>query len=191
MELSLQAELASDYFSLRGADATIAAARRHDQGLRPRVRLSRSNRYQEGIAAATDVDQADTQRQNARAQLAAVRLRARAARACHRRAAGTACRRISRSSRARWRRTPPASMPGCHRRCCERRPDVGRAERAMAAANAQIGVARAAWFPVFTLTGSGGYESILAASWFRRRAASGRWARRRRCRCWMPARARP
>jgi NodT family efflux transporter outer membrane factor (OMF) lipoprotein len=61
---------------------------------------------------------------------------------------------------------PPPFDAGLPSRLLERRPDVGRAERAMAAANAQIGVARAAWFPVFSLSGSAGFESILASNWF-------------------------
>ncbi len=73
VELSLRAELASDYFELRGADATTqlleAAVRDYD-----RAYTVTDNRYKQGIAAATDVEQADTLRQNARAQLAAVRL---------------------------------------------------------------------------------------------------------------------
>ncbi|MBV8852811.1 MAG: TolC family protein, partial [Sinobacteraceae bacterium] len=60
---------------------------------------------------------------------------------------------------------PPPVSAGLPSRLLERRPDVSRAERAMAAANAQIGVARAAWFPVFSLSGSGGYESILSSRW--------------------------
>jgi len=56
----------------------------------------------------------------------------------------------------------------------QRRPDVARAERAVAAANAQIGVARAAWFPVFTLMGEGGYQSIDSSQWFK--APSRMWS---------------
>lgn len=46
------------------------------------------------------------------------------------------------------------------------RPDVASAERAVAAANAGIGVARAAWFPVFVLGGSAGYEGAMTSGWF-------------------------
>jgi NodT family efflux transporter outer membrane factor (OMF) lipoprotein len=60
---------------------------------------------------------------------------------------------------------PPPLDAGLPSTLLQRRPDVGRAERAMAAANKRIGVARAAWFPVFSLTGSAGYESILSSSW--------------------------
>ena len=49
----------------------------------------------------------------------------------------------------------------------QRRPDVARAERAMAAANAQIGVARAAWFPVFSLTGEAGFRASRRRTWFK------------------------
>jgi NodT family efflux transporter outer membrane factor (OMF) lipoprotein len=70
--LSLQAELASEYFSLRGDDSTITLLADTIQVYDRAYELT-SNRYQEGIAAATDVDQADTLRQNARAQLASVR----------------------------------------------------------------------------------------------------------------------
>ena len=70
--LTLQAELAGDYFSLRGDDTTIALLEDTIKVYDRAYELTK-NRYQEGISAATDVDQADTQRQDARAQLASVR----------------------------------------------------------------------------------------------------------------------
>jgi NodT family efflux transporter outer membrane factor (OMF) lipoprotein len=48
----------------------------------------------------------------------------------------------------------------------QRRPDIASAERAVAAANADIGVARAAWFPVFSFGASGGYEAASVHDWF-------------------------
>jgi NodT family efflux transporter outer membrane factor (OMF) lipoprotein len=122
------------------------------------------NRYQEGISAATDVDQADTLRQNARAQLAAVNLE----RAQLEHAVAVLLGRVPSGfslERATLAGAPPPVDAGLPSRLLERRPDVGRAERAMAAANAQIGVARAAWFPVFSLSAAGGFESILSSSW--------------------------
>ena len=67
------AELATDYFSLRGADATALLLEDAVQVYDRALELTK-NRYQGGIAAATDVDQAETQRQVTRAQLASVRL---------------------------------------------------------------------------------------------------------------------
>jgi NodT family efflux transporter outer membrane factor (OMF) lipoprotein len=69
---------------------------------------------------------------------------------------------------------PPAFDPGLPSDLLERRPDVARAERAVATANAQIGVARAAWFPVFSLSGAAGYESTVASTWLQ--APSGFWS---------------
>jgi len=163
VELSLRAELATDYFALRGADATTRllqdAVRDYD-----RAYTVTDNRYKQGIAAATDVEQADTLRQDARAQLAAVRLQR--AQLAHAIAVLIGEPPSSFSiAPGPLAGAPPAFDPGVPSTLLERRPDVASAERAVAAANSEIGVARAAWFPVFSLSGAAGYESTVASTW--------------------------
>jgi NodT family efflux transporter outer membrane factor (OMF) lipoprotein len=163
--LSLQAELASDYFSLRGDDTTIALLEDTIKVFDHAWDLTR-NRYNEGISAATDVDQADTLRQNARAQLASVRRD----RAQLEHAIAVLLGVLPSSfglEAAQLAGSVPAVSSGLPSALLQRRPDVARAERAMAAANAQIGVARAAWFPVFTLTGEAGFQSLIGSQWFK------------------------
>jgi outer membrane protein, multidrug efflux system len=170
--LSLQAELASEYFNLRGDDTTISLLE-DTLKVYDRAYELTSNRYQEGIAAATDVDQADTLRQNAGAQLAAVRRdRAQLEHAI------AVLLGVMPSTfglePAQLAGSVPAIDSDLPSALLQRRPDVARAERAVAAANAQIGVARAAWFPVFTLTGGGGFQSIDSTQWFK--APSRMWS---------------
>jgi outer membrane protein, multidrug efflux system len=170
--LSLQAELATDYFTLRGDDTTIALLEDTIKVYDRAYDLTK-NRYQEGISAATDVDQADTQRQNARAQLAA----SRRDRAQHEHAIAVLLGVVPANfslEPARLAGSVPMLSTGLPSALLQRRPDVARAERAMAAANAQIGVARAAWFPVFSLTGLAGFESVSASTWFK--APSRMWS---------------
>ena len=165
VKLSLRAELATDYFALRGADATTRlledAVKDYD-----RAYDVTHNRYGEGIAAATDVEQANTLRETARAQLAAVQLqRAQLAHAIAVLVGEPPS--LFQLAPGPLAGAPPAFDPGLPSNLLERRPDVASAERAVAAANAQIGVARAAWFPVFSLSGAAGYESTVASTWFR------------------------
>jgi NodT family efflux transporter outer membrane factor (OMF) lipoprotein len=165
VQLSLQAELATDFFSLRGDDTTIQLLEDTIKVYDRAFELTR-NRYKEGISAATDVDQADTLRQNARSQLAAVRLE----RAQLEHAIAVLLGQVPslfRLDPGQLAGAPPSVDAGLPSKLLERRPDVSRAERNMAAANAQIGVARAAWFPVFSIAGTAGFESISSSSWFR------------------------
>jgi NodT family efflux transporter outer membrane factor (OMF) lipoprotein len=164
VELALRAELATDYFSLRGADATLRLLDDSVSAFDRAYDLTR-NRYQGGIAAATDVDQAETQRQNARAQQASVRLQRAQLEHAIAVLLGQPPSHFSLAA-APFVGDPPPIDIGLPSTLLLRRPDVASAERAVAAANAEIGVARAAWFPVFALGGSGGYEAGTTAAWF-------------------------
>jgi multidrug efflux system outer membrane protein len=164
LDLSLRSELATDYFSLRGADATLQLLEATVQDYDRAYELTR-NRYAGGIAAATDVDQAQTQRQSARAQLAAVRLQ----RAQFEHAIAVLLGHPPSDfslQAAPFVGEPPPLGAGLPSTLLQRRPDIASAERAVAAANADIGVARAAWFPVFALGGAIGYEATESSAWF-------------------------
>jgi len=164
LDLALRAELATDYFSLRGADATGQLLRDSVQAYERALELTK-NRYNGGIAAATDVDQAETQLENARAQLASVQLDRAQLEHAIAVLLGDPPSSFSLES-APFAGEPPPLAPGLPSTLLERRPDVASAERAVAAANAEIGAARAAWFPVFALGGVGGYESTSSPAWF-------------------------
>jgi len=164
LDLSLQAELATDYFTLRGADATVRLLEDSVAQFDTAWEQTR-RRYDTGVAAATDVDQADTLRQNARSQLAATRLqRARLEHAIAVLLGLTPSQfTLPAAPLAAEPPTIPVALPSV---LLERRPDVASAERQVAAANAGIGVARAAWFPVFSLqAAAAGFESVAAANW--------------------------
>ena len=164
LNLSLQAELATDYFTLRGDDATDKlledAVAQYDTAWEQTRR-----RYDTGVAAETDVDQADTLRQNARAQLAATRLdRARQEHAIAVLLGEPPS--VFDLPAAPLAGEPPLIKIALSSALLERRPDVASAERNVAAANAGIGVARAAWFPVFSLqAAAAGFESGATSTW--------------------------
>ena len=164
VDLALRAELATDYFSLRGADANLQLLEDTVTAYDRAYALTK-NRYDGGIAAATDVDQAETQRQNARSQLAAVRLERAQLEHAIAVLLGQPPSRFTLEPASLASNPPPIDV-GLPSTLLLQRPDVASAERAVAAANAEIGVARAAWFPVFTLGGSGGYESAQHSTWF-------------------------
>jgi len=163
-QLSLQAELATQYFTLRGAEATYALLEDSEQAYARALGIVQ-RRYDGGIAAATDVDQAQAQLESVRAQMAAVRLQR--AQLQH----GIAVLLGQPPSgyalpEGRFVGAPPLIDAGLPSTLLERRPDIAAAERRVAAANADLGVARAAWFPVFSLGANGGYAAGSFSDWF-------------------------
>lgn len=163
--LSAVGTLASAYFQLREADAEIALLGTTVTGYERSLQIVQ-NRYAAGVVAQTDVLQAQTQLANARADLANVQQTR--ARQEHALAVltGQAPAGFDVPS-ALWVPTVPDVPPGMPSTLLQRRPDIASAERAVAAANAQIGVQRAAFFPSISLGASLGTGGTSVADLFR------------------------
>lgn len=155
--LSLQATLAQTYFSLRVAEAQAALLESTLAAYRRSLELTR-NRYDAGVASAADVAQAQTQLKSTEAQL--IETNTTRAQLEHAIAVllGKAPADFSLARTAALPAVPqvPLQLPST---LLERRPDIAAAERRVAAANAQIGVARAAFFPALTLSASAGFRN--------------------------------
>ena len=153
--LSAVGTLASAYFQLREADAEIDLLQATVEGYERSLHIAR-NRYAAGVAAQTDVLQAQTQLANARADLATVRQNR--ARYEHALAVltGRAPANFSLPPAAWTAQVPdvPDLPVGLPSELLQRRPDIAAAERAVAAANAQIGIQRAAYYPSLSLGAS-------------------------------------
>lgn len=161
--LSLQAELATNYFLLRSYDAELRLLEDTVVAYDKALELTR-NRYRGGAAAEVDVAQAQTQLETARAQVADTRLKRAQLEHAIAVLAGEAAPGFSLPARPLDVPAPviPAGLPST---LLQRRPDIAAAERRVAAANAEIGVARAAYFPAFRFGASFGYESGNGGSW--------------------------
>jgi NodT family efflux transporter outer membrane factor (OMF) lipoprotein len=157
VSLSLHAELAVDYFEARSFDAEEELLNSTVAAFQQALQLTQ-NRYQGGVASGVDVAQAETQLETTRAE--AIDLQVQRAQFEHA-IAVLVGQPASTFNLAPVPLTspPPIIPPGLPSELLERRPDVAGAERRMAAANARIGVARAAYFPTIQLSGSGGFES--------------------------------
>jgi NodT family efflux transporter outer membrane factor (OMF) lipoprotein len=161
--LSLLAQLVDDYAQLRGYDRQTAilddTVKAYDHAL-----TITQQRHGAGIAGGLDVSQAETQLRSARSQLE--QTRAERAVMEHAIAAllGESASGFSIAAAIDEIKLPaiPAGVPAT---LLERRPDVAAAQRRMIAANANIGVARAAYFPSITLGGQGGVQSTSFANW--------------------------
>jgi NodT family efflux transporter outer membrane factor (OMF) lipoprotein len=159
VDLSMHSELALDYFTLCSEDAQQSLLDRTVTDYTRALELAQ-NLYNGGAAPLADVAQAQAQLETARTQAEDVRLR--------RAQTEHAIAVLVDQPASRFHLSPeplppevapPPVDPGLPSVLLERRPDVAGAERRVASANASIGVARAAYFPVFSLAAAVGFES--------------------------------
>jgi NodT family efflux transporter outer membrane factor (OMF) lipoprotein len=161
--LSAQALLAQDYFQLRTIDAQKKVLEDTIGGYQKTLDLTQ-NRYIGGVASRADVLQAETQLKTTQAQ--SIDLDVQRAQLSHAMAllVGKPPSAFS-ISIAPLVSTPPAVPIGVPSDLLERRPDIAAAERSVAAANARIGVAEAAFYPSVNLSASAGFEAASLAKW--------------------------
>jgi NodT family efflux transporter outer membrane factor (OMF) lipoprotein len=164
VRLSLQADLATNYFQLRATDVQSDLLADTVRAFQTSLDIAR-HRYTAGVAAKVDVVQAEAQVRSVEAQ--AIDLRA--TRAALENAIAVLVGKPPSNFRiepAKFQVRIPDIPPGIPSTLLERRPDVAGAERRVAAANARIGVAKAAYFPALTLNGSGGFASSALKTLF-------------------------
>jgi NodT family efflux transporter outer membrane factor (OMF) lipoprotein len=155
--LSLHAELAMDYFQMRGLDSEEQLLNSTVDSYEKALQLTQS-RHQGGVASEVDVAQAQTQLETTRAQAEDVEVQRSAFEHAIAVLTGKPPAEFSQQPLP-LTNLPPAIPPALPSELLERRPDIAAAERRVQEANAQIGVARSAYFPQITLTGGGGYDS--------------------------------
>jgi outer membrane protein, multidrug efflux system len=165
MQLSVQAELATDYFTLRSRDRQQVLLDKTVADYETSLALEQ-HLFDGGAVPLSDLAQARAQVETARTEAADNSLQR--AQSEHAIAVligvnPTGYRLLPNPLPADIR--APAIDPGLPSSLLERRPDIAEAERRVASANAQIGVARAAYFPQFNLTGSAGYNSVHSYNW--------------------------
>ncbi len=172
VRLVITSELAVDYFSLRELDAEIAVVNSSVEYQTKSLTLVQ-NRHAGGIASGLDVAQQETLLNSTRTQ--ATLLRRQRAQFEHAIAALVGVPASSFSIPVRPLALAPPTVPiGVPSDVLERRPDVAQSERQMAAQNAQIGVAKSAYYPGINLSAGGGFENIALGSIIG--ASTGFWA---------------
>ena len=162
--LSLEAELAVDYFEARSADAQEKLLNDTVQYYEEAYRIT-NNRFEGGVAPKSDVDQAQTQLEAARVQARDITLQ----RAQFEHAIAVLLGKPPASfalTNTPLDARPPVIPPGLPSELLERRPDIAAAERRVAEANDRIGIARAAFYPTISLSGTAGIEATSFANLF-------------------------
>ncbi|RYF76214.1 MAG: efflux transporter outer membrane subunit [Comamonadaceae bacterium] len=163
--LSAQGELATNYFALRESDAELALLDVTLEGYERTLAIAR-NRYEAGIAAQSDVLQAQTLLVNTRAERAALERNRAALEHAIAVLLGVAPAEFRLPVASSWQPVVPAVPLGVPSTLLQRRPDIAAAERAVAIANAQIGIERSAYFPSLGLSASIGRSASRVGDLF-------------------------
>jgi multidrug efflux system outer membrane protein len=167
--LSLEADLAQNYFSLRALDAEIAVLARTIELRNDQLSIVQS-RLDAGLGTDLDVARARTEVATSEAEIAGAKRRRVELENAIAILAGENPSTFNLANHegtsAIWDAAPPAVPADLPSNLLERRPDIAEAERRLAADNARIGVAKAAFFPALRLTGSGGFMSAEFDSLF-------------------------
>lgn len=164
VRLSTQAQLAQTYFQLRITDEQKRLLDETVIGFERSLQLT-ENQYKVGIAARADVVQALAQLKSAQAQVIETNIQRAQLEHALAVLVGKTPAEFSLAPAKVLAVIPPTTPPGVPSTLLERRPDIASAERRMAAANAQIGVAKAAYFPSLTISASGGFQNSSFADW--------------------------
>jgi outer membrane protein, multidrug efflux system len=159
VDLSLHAELATDYLILRGDDDEQDVLDRTVENYRKALELTQA-RFKIGYAARLDVSAAEAQFEGARTQATEVRLKRANLEHAIAILTGQPPAGFALSAK-KLDATPPEIEPVLPAVLLERRPDVAAAERRVAAANADIGIAKAAYYPAFNLNALFGVEAAM------------------------------
>jgi outer membrane protein, multidrug efflux system len=170
VQLTIESDVAQFYYNLRALDAQVQILKETVVSYREQVRLL-SAQLKSGLVSPIVVNQAQAQLQATLAQQRDIER----ARADQEHALAILCGRPAPSftiaPNPLLEASPPVVPQSLPAQLLVRRPDVAEAEQNLVAANAQIGVATAAFYPTFTLTGAAGFESASASSIFDWRSA--------------------
>ncbi len=162
--LLYQAELAQDYFGVHGVDGESLLLRTTEASYKEYLTLTQ-NRFTGGIASDLDISQAETQLYGVQSQLMDLQVQRTAFEHAIAILIGKAPAEFG-IPEVGLKDVPPPVPIGVPSELLERRPDIAMSERQVAAANEQIGIAMAAFYPTLSLTASGGLESTSLAKWF-------------------------
>lgn len=165
IRLAIQAEVAVNYFGFRALESELALLGRSVEAFRRSLELTQ-NRRRGGIASDLDVAQAESQLRATEAEIPAIQLQL----TNIRNALAVLCGQPATGFQV----TPAVAMPlpvpqvpvSVPSELLERRPDIAAAERRMIAANAEVGVAQAAFYPRVRLSGMAGFQSVSASTLF-------------------------